>query len=138
MRVLVDGARSAAPPTNQGMFLAAVFSTLAEDSRVARPFGSAGIPAGRGPSPPGVGGAACGIALRRARGTVYDTLRFARTKRRAAACRAFQCPAEGDGRRNRHVELLVFWPAVIAFGETDLLLTQGFAVRSAGVLFVGR
>src|SRR6202040_2180327 len=37
----------------------------------------------------------------------------------------------------RYVELLVFWPAVVALGEPDLVFTQRFAVGPAGVLFVG-
>src|ERR1035438_9350381 len=40
--VLVEGARSAAPPISQGTFLATAFSTLEFDSRVATPLASAG------------------------------------------------------------------------------------------------
>jgi hypothetical protein len=41
-RVLVDGARSAAPPSSHGTFRAIAFSTWAELSRLAIPLGSAG------------------------------------------------------------------------------------------------
>src|ERR1019366_6087956 len=40
--VLVEGARSAAPPINHGTFLATAFNTLEFDSRVATPLASAG------------------------------------------------------------------------------------------------
>ena len=38
----------------------------------------------------------------------------------------------------RHVELLVFGPAVVPFRETNLLFSQRLAVRAAGILLVGR
>ena len=38
----------------------------------------------------------------------------------------------------RHVEFLVFGPAVVPFGETNLLFTQRLAVRAAGILLVRR
>src|SRR6516225_1154647 len=40
--VLLDGARSAEPPSNQGMFWASTFNTFPDASRPASPFGSAG------------------------------------------------------------------------------------------------
>ena len=40
--VLVDGARSAAPPISQGTFLATAFNTLPDEARVAIPLASAG------------------------------------------------------------------------------------------------
>ena len=38
----------------------------------------------------------------------------------------------------RHIELFVFRPAVVAFGEADFLFTQRFSMSRAGVLLVGR
>src|SRR5215470_4298624 len=36
-----------------------------------------------------------------------------------------------------HIKLLVFGPAIIPLGKTDLFFTQGFAVSAACILFVG-
>src|SRR5580765_3371146 len=41
-RVFVEGKRSAAPPISHGTVWHTAFSTLPEESRVARPLGSAG------------------------------------------------------------------------------------------------
>src|SRR5271165_1158607 len=61
--------------------------------------GPRGIPAIRGPNLPEVGDAACGRVLHRARDTACDTHRFARTKHRVTAARAFLCLDESDRRR---------------------------------------
>jgi hypothetical protein len=37
-----------------------------------------------------------------------------------------------------HQEHGVFWPAVMPFGQADLVLAQWFAMRRTGVLLVGR
>src|SRR5262249_39335231 len=38
----------------------------------------------------------------------------------------------------RHVELIVLWPAVVSFGQPDLLFAQRFAVSAARILLVRR
>src|SRR5262245_33773237 len=38
----------------------------------------------------------------------------------------------------RHVELLVFRPAIVSFGKPDLFFAEGFAVGAARVLLVRR
>ena len=60
-RVLVDGARSAAPPISHGTFLATAFSTFPEESRVAIPLAS-GAKGGTSLSQPS-GSSRCCIAI---------------------------------------------------------------------------
>ena len=100
-RVFVDGARSADPPISHGMFLATAFSTFAEDSRVARPFGSAGN-SGRSRSQPS-GSWRCCIRNSSSASSGYWLAIFgdpAQTKSRADPCLAYQSPDGSDRRRH--------------------------------------
>ena len=138
-RVLVDGARSAAPPISQGTFWAIALRTRPDEIRVAIPLLSVGK--GRQVRVPAVGeltmlhpvelvgqfGMLGPVPLNPAEPGVAQRLA-------APADALAEVLVDSVG----HEELRVLGPAVIALGQPDFLLAQGLAVGGAGVLLVGR
>src|SRR5712691_11155183 len=134
--VLVDGLRSADPPSSQGMFCASTLSTLPEASRPAMPLGSAGkpgSPSGRQLTP--LHQVDLGRELRIFRPVSREQLSPTAAGLRAARANSGgEVVAHGVGNQ----ELGVLGPSVVAFGEANLLLTQRLAVSRGGILFMRR
>ena len=134
-RVLFEGARSAEPPRNQGMFWASTFSAAPEASRPATPFGSAGK-LGRLLSQPFGSSRRCIWSISAASSGYF--LRVIGEKRLPSAavplrparrCRARNVAMTPSGTRN----LRIFRPAIGALGQADLLLAQRLAMGVRGV-----
>ena len=138
MRVLVEGARSADPPINQGMFLAARVQYLGrglasgQALRVGGEFGKVAVPPFRE------------LAVLHSEqffGEVWVLFAILIDLREPIVAQLLaplsDTLTEVIVDAVWHVEFLIFWPAVASFGKPDLLLAQRLAVGPAGILFIG-
>ena len=138
-RVLVDGERSAEPPISEGKCCAMAFSTLPEESRVARPFVSA-AKLGRSASHPRGSSRFCNLLDFVAKVWVFGSVRL--HKLRPALLKLLPTLADAGAEVLTHAigdeKLGVFRPAIAALRQTDLFDSERFAMRGAGVVLMGR
>ena len=137
-RVLVEGARSAAPPISQGTFWARMLRILPEESRVAMPLASAGK-VGRSLSHPS-GSWRNSILCRSSAssGIRLCSIRIVLSRRCATRRRACRCLSELLVDAVGDQEFFVLRPAVEFVGERDFFRAERFAVSFVGVLVVRR
>ena len=129
--VLVEGARSAEPPSSHGTCLATWLSTLPDEARLAMPLASAGKGLNVGVPALGQLAAVDQVELPRPGRDIaaWYAANFALPVARAASRRAAPMPSRKWRRHfGGHKELLVLRPAVDGLRQADFLLAQRRAV----------
>ena len=137
-RVLVEGARSADPPTSHGTRGAIALSTLPEESRLASPLASAGNSGSSASQPSGRRPVLHAVELL-GELRVLGAVAFERRHPLVAGATSAGADAVGEVVVDlvRHVELGVLGPAVEALGRADVVGAERFAVRGGGALLAG-